>query len=547
MYWWHLAALGTKLGVTRRYGLITTNSIRQSYSRPVLDAHLYGRNNLKFSFVIPDHPWVDASDGADVRVAMTVVSRPVDSPTATYAAVSHEDETGIDLSTKVVESISSSLRPEIGFIDLSHLLSNHRLCFQGIVPAGSGFKLNDADLQPLGIQTSTMPPTIRPYIIGRDIVQRHQPKFIIDFLGLSEEEAKTSFPAAYQRILDTVYPERQHNKRTSYREKWWIFAEPRAALRAAIDTLPRFIGTPYTLKFRPFTFIPGDTLPDAMAYAIASSDASVLGVLSSSTHELFAMTTGGRLGVGNDSRYTSKATFYPFPFPDPDDENRQRIRDLGEHLDAHRKRQQDLHPDLTLTGMYNVLEKLRRRTAFTPKDRAIHDAGLLSILKQIHDDLDAAVLNAYGWSDLATDTPLADRLARGDETLEETLLERLVALNHERGDEEKKGLIRYLRPDFQNPTGTQSTQTEMEGPTPVGPRATSGAATPKKQPWPKTLPEQTVAIRDLLAALSAPATPADIAKHFTRANKKRITEILEPLTTLGQASANAARSEYRSV
>jgi len=36
-----------------------------------------------------------------------------------------------------------------------------------------------------------------------------------------------------------------------------------------------------------------------------------------------------------------------------------RIRDLAEQLDAHRKRQQALHPDLTLTGMYNVLEKLR--------------------------------------------------------------------------------------------------------------------------------------------------------------------------------------------
>ena len=38
---------------------------------------------------------------------------------------------------------------------------------------------------------------------------------------------------------------------------------------------------------------------------------------------------------------------------------KQRIRELGERLDAHRKRQQALHPDLTLTGMYNVLEKLR--------------------------------------------------------------------------------------------------------------------------------------------------------------------------------------------
>lgn len=33
-----------------------------------------------------------------------------------------------------------------------------------------------------------------------------------------------------------------------------------------------------------------------------------------------------------------------------------RIRTLAEPLDAHRKAQQAAHPDLTLTGMYNVLK-----------------------------------------------------------------------------------------------------------------------------------------------------------------------------------------------
>jgi hypothetical protein len=42
----------------------------------------------------------------------------------------------------------------------------------------------------------------------------------------------------------------------------------------------------------------------------------------------------------------------------PEEATRERIRALGEQLDGHRKRQQALHPGLTLTGMYNVLEKL---------------------------------------------------------------------------------------------------------------------------------------------------------------------------------------------
>ena len=105
---------------------------------------------------------------------------------------------------------------------------------------------------------------------------------------------------------------------------------------------------------------------------------------------------GGRLGVGNDPRYNKTRCFETFPFPDPDESTRQRIRELGEQLDAHRKRQQQLHPELTMTGMYNVLEKLRAGEPLSKKEQLIHEQGLVSVLKQIHDDLDAAVFAAYG-------------------------------------------------------------------------------------------------------------------------------------------------------
>lgn len=69
----------------------------------------------------------------------------------------------------------------------------------------------------------------------------------------------------------------------------------------------------------------------------------------------------------------------------------------------------------------------------TAKEREIHEKGLVSVLKQIHDELDAAVFDAYGWPHDLSD---------------EEILERLVALNHERAEEEKRGLIRWLRPEF---------------------------------------------------------------------------------------------------
>jgi hypothetical protein len=75
---------------------------------------------------------------------------------------------------------------------------------------------------------------------------------------------------------------------------------------------------------------------------------------------------------------------------------------LPERLDSHCKRQQEHHPGLTLTGIYNVLETLRSGESLTAKEKSIHDQGLVAVLRQIHDELDEAVLEAYGWSDLWT-------------------------------------------------------------------------------------------------------------------------------------------------
>jgi len=79
-------------------------------------------------------------------------------------------------------------------------------------------------------------------------------------------------------------------------------------------------------------------------------------------------------------------------------------------LDAHRKQQQAAHPDLTITGMYNVLEKLRSGEALTAKDKVIHEQGLVSVLKKLHDDLDAAVFDAYGWPHDLSDEQILERL-----------------------------------------------------------------------------------------------------------------------------------------
>lgn len=252
-----------------------------------------------------------------------------------------------------------------------------------------------------------------------------------------------------------------------------------------------------------------------MLVNIASSDAYHLGVLSSRIHVIWALAVGARLGFGNDPRYTKSRCFEPFPFPEPILAIRDRIRFLGEQLDSHRKRQQALHPDLTLTGMYNVLEALRAGTPLTNIEQRMHEQGLISVLRELHDDLDRAVAEAYGWP---SDLPAED------------LLFRLVELNAARASEERNGLVRWLRPEYQKTTGTQSgldvEVDEIEEP----PRATG-----TKTPWPTALPERVRAVRDALRESREPSTPDSIARRFSRARTADVGAILETLAALGQA------------
>jgi hypothetical protein len=185
--------------------------------------------------------------------------------------------------------------------------------------------------------------------------------------------------------------------------------------------------------------------------------------------------------------------------------------------------------------MYNVLERLRRGEPLSAKDRQIHEQGLVSVLGQLHDELDAAVLAAYGWEDLVPrlvarpggTTPMPDRPAEQAEA-EEELLTRLVELNRERAAEEARGRVRWLRPDFQRPAGAEVEQAETQ--VSVIPAETPG----RKADWPKSLPEQVQALRSALAAQPSPASAEDLARTFSRAPRAKLAELLDTLAALGQ-------------
>ncbi|MGP1667689.1 MAG: class I SAM-dependent DNA methyltransferase, partial [Rhodanobacter sp.] len=241
--------------------------------------------------------------------------------------------------------------------------------------------------------------------------------------------------------------------------------------------------------------------------------------------------------------YVKGASVEAFPFPVTTPEQATRIRDLAEQLDAHRKRQQAAHATLTLTGLYNVLEKLKSGEVLSAKEKTIHEQGLVSVLKTLHDELDAAVLDAYGWCDLAA--PLANPALK--EATGETLLVRLVALNAERVAEEAQGQIRWLRPEYQHPAGKpMNTGISIDDARSGKQDAASSDAMLQiaipRAPWPASLPEQVAAVARILAAAPLPLSEADLAARFTGKGpwKKRLPQIIDTLEALGRVRRDDA-------
>ncbi len=634
MHWWSRAAALVASGAARRFGLITTNSLRQTFNRRGVQAAL--GQGLRLAFAIPDHPWVDSANGAAVRIAMTVgegALTPVIAsfqfrtephtdlePAAVIASaarrsiveksgfmdchtsfamtagswkaqrgdpsskkrihglphfvrndsrftesearqsIAHSDATARLLSVTSEQTgeygeVSVTLAEATGVIyaDLSvganvasavALQANEDLSNRGVQLFGAGFRVTPEEaavLLPLplgegGGEGKPQQNIIRNYRNGRDLTDTPRGVKVIDAFGLTAEQLRAQFPAVYQWLLERVKPERDQNNRASYRDNWWIHGEPRKVMRKQLANLPRYIATVETAKHRTFQFLDASILPDNMLIAIASSDASHLGVLSSRTHIVWALAQGGTLE--DRPRYNKSRCFETFPFPDDDTglspELRERIASLAEQIDAHRKRQQAAHAGLTLTGMYNVLEALREGRALTAREKMIHQQGLAGVLKDLHDELDAAVLQAYG--------------LKPSQSID-ALLAHLVALNARRAAEEQQGRIRWLRPAFQNPQKSLSNQ-ELPAPVQQGlgldfaqgnqsqiDSTPAGVSTAAVQPWPAALPEQVRALAGLLTGHASALTLADIEARFKGrgAWKKSLPRILETLEALGRA------------
>ncbi|HEV2747971.1 MAG TPA: DNA methyltransferase [Allosphingosinicella sp.] len=488
MQWWDRAARElTRPGARlRRFGFVTTNSITQAFSRRVIERYLAPspspqrgeggaasaaegegerapgsvepqessssadpphpsplppgerEQGLHLHLACPDHPWTKATrDAAAVRIAMTVAE--AGPGEGTLLEVEHEaklDSDTPDLQfAQVRDRINADLTIGADVTSATPLRGNAGLSCNGMMLAGQGFKVSRSIRdQLIASDGPEATHVIRPFLGGSELLHGSKGLFVIDFAGLAEAQARRLYPAAYQHLLQTVLPERASNRDAAFKAKWWLFGRVRPEIRAANAEISRFIATTETAKHRVFQFVSVEVVPDHMVIAIGSEDGFHLGVLSSRIHVHWSLRAGGTLE--DRPRYNKANIFDPFPFPDPAPEQRSRIAALAEELDATRKAALAEVPRLTMTELYNLRERIAAGEALAGETQARATAARAYIVHQLHEEIDRAVAEAYGWpTDLAPSEIVA----------------RLVALNAARKAEEEAGHVRWLRPDYQAP------------------------------------------------------------------------------------------------
>jgi hypothetical protein len=533
MYWWDRSAeiLLKKGSSLKRFGFVTTNSISQVFQRRVMETHLSAKKPLSLVLAIPDHPWTKVTrDSAAVRIAMTVAE--AGKHDGLLMEVTAEE--GVETDSPVIlfaekrGKVNSDLTVGVDVTQSEKLKANEGICSPGVKLHGSGFIVTPKEAVVLGLGTRPgLERHIRHYRNGKDMTARSRGVMVIDNYPLSQGELRSQYPEVYQHVATQVRPERESNNMEFRRVNWHWFGATHETYRSFAQGLHRIIVTVETTKHRVFQFLDASILPDNMLVAIGLNDGYSLGVLCSRFQVIWALRAGGWLGIGNDPRYSKSRCFDPFPFPAATDVQKQKIGTIAEELDAHRKRVLEEHQHLTLTGLYNVLERLRAGVQpgdLDPKERRIFDDGLVLIIKELHDRLDAAVAEAYGWPvDLA----------------EEEVLANLVALNRERVKEEKRGLVRWLRPDYQIPRFGSDKEKAEQLEADLG-GAAEPAARAAKPSFPVADADQTPAVFNMLIETGGAMNGADIAARFKQGQKVRpaVASVLMALYRMGLISTS---------
>ncbi|WP_415857328.1 type IIL restriction-modification enzyme MmeI, partial [Sinomonas sp. G460-2] len=248
-----------------------------------------------------------------------------------------------------------------------------------------------------------------------------------------EAEAAT-YPVPFARVRDVVKPERERlrgrNATADDRARnWWKYGRRSPAMRKAIADLPEVLAIARVSKTVMPLRVPTGSVASEACVVFASASYSAQAVLSSSLHQLWAITYGS--GMRNDPRYTPSDVFETFPRP----ATTHTLTELGRSLDAERRTIM-LRRDLGLTKLYNLVND--------PELSALSDPDV-GRMRELHIELDRAVLDAYGWADVDSNHGFhtfrkMQRWTVGP-TARVELLDRLLDENHRRANQERQHVM----------------------------------------------------------------------------------------------------------
>jgi hypothetical protein len=341
---------------------------------------------------------------------------------------------------------------------------NSGASYTGNKLTGMGFTIDDTLANTMFATDERYNNILFRYMNGNDLngsATQLPSRWCICFWDWSESEART-YPLAYQRVKDTVKPERINLKRKSLVDNWWIHGEKRPAMYHSLgrgnhfkkhpkgewptQPLKQVLVITQATKHLSFCFVDNTFLIDQACIVFPYTQFCYFGLLSSSIHELWVRKYSSTLG-SSTMYYTPSDVFETFPFPEKLSSHESRntvtssfvrtIETLGHSYHEERQRIMCAR-EIGLTDFYNAFH--------APSS----DIEGVSQCRGIAMQLDNAILSAYGWSDIAPNhsfnknhrLPENDCIRFGlDGAAQKAVLQRLLKLNHERYAEEvKQGL-----------------------------------------------------------------------------------------------------------
>jgi hypothetical protein len=392
-------------------GYITTNTLVQGDTLEVglLQATARG---LTIRRGRSSHPWPSAS--ANLEIVDVWASR---APVGTAAAPWLDGE--------LVPSIGPDLEP-VGRVHGRpfRLKENEGIAFQGSNVLGLGFTMTADEAAKLIAVDGRNAECLQPYIIGKDLNQRPDSsasRWVINFHDWPLDQAE-QYPDLIDIVRRTVKPGRDKQRDRQRRELWWRFTRPAPELYSAIAQHDYVLATPILSSTVMPVRVPTGPVFGHKCIVFATATFADLAFMSSDVHSVWVIRYTST--TRRDVSYSTSDAFLTLPRPQMTDE----IAAFGAQLDTSRRHLM-LSRGWGLTTTYNRVH--------SPTD---HDPDVQQ-LRDLHVQIDHAVLTAYGWSDLDLqighhETKIGTRWTVSREARFE-LLDRLLEENHRRHEAER--------------------------------------------------------------------------------------------------------------